>query len=438
LGDVLASDKSVLLPTQTASFANITSYTLGINELALDIANAAASYSAADFVFRAGLSGVPDSWSLAPAPTSITVAPGAGTGGSERLVIRWADGAIANEWLQVNFTPLGDVFYVGNLIGAANTLQVNAGDEAVARNNCTTMLAPASVTNPCDFNRDGKVDAIDQLVARAAFGDTLPALTAPSITGPVSYDWHTQIIGGALNIWAPNPGDFGSTFTVTDPTMLFGPDGVPQIEGVHQGAIADCYFLASGGALAYSNPSRLESLIQNDPGGGWSVTFQYWSSVVYRDVPVVIHTSNQLSSTLQTVANGEVWPLVLEKAYAAFRTWNGSTSQNTMASLGWGFAGSALLALGDDCVSRSITYMTPQDVYAMLSTALANGQPILFHTSATAPTMVQSHVYAITGVSTDTHGVCWVTTYNPWGFYETRTESDLLLNSAGMLVIGAH
>jgi hypothetical protein len=152
---------------------------------------------------------------------------------------------------------------------------------------------------------------------------------------------------------------------------------------------------------------------------------------------VVIHTNDQLSASMQVVANNEVWPLVLEKAYAAFRTWDGVSSQNTLASLGWGCAGTALAALGDPSQSLYLATMSDSDIYAALQTDLAAGQPILFQTSTTAPTMVPSHVYVITAVSTDAQGVCWVTTYNPWGFYDARTEADLVQNSAGALVIGA-
>ena len=52
--------------------------------------------------------------------------------------------------------------------------------------------------------------------------------------------------------------------------------------------------------------------------------------------------------------------------------------------------------------------------------------------------MVPSHVYIITAVSTDPSGTRWITTYNPWGFYETRTESDVLLDATSSVVIGAH
>src|SRR5205814_1622838 len=111
---------------------------------------------------------------------------------------------------------------------------------------------------------------------------------------PVSYDWHTQTINGALNIWAPNPSDFGTTFTVSDPSALFGTDGTPQLETIHQGPTADCYFLAAAGAIAYSNPSRIPAIAKNDPGGGWAVTFQYFNSALNAYVPVVIHTDNEL------------------------------------------------------------------------------------------------------------------------------------------------
>ncbi len=438
-GDVLASDKSVLLPNATANFTNVTSYTGGINELMIDVTNASATYGAGDFVFRVGQSGDPYTWSLGPAPASVSVTAGAGTGGSSRVTLRWNAGAIINQWLQVIFTPASDTFYVGNLVGDLGNLQVTAATETTVRTHSTTLLSPATITNIYDFNRDGRVDATDQLVARAAAGATLTALAAPPVpVPPPAYDWHTQTINGALNIWAPNPSNFGTTFTVTDPTKLFGPDGIPQIEGVHQSSIADCYFLSATGSLAYSNPSRIQSLVQNDAGGGWAVTFQSWNTPTNSYVPLVIHTSNQLSSTKQVVSNNEVWSLVLEKAYAAFRTWNGVTSTNTLDSLGWGFAGSALTDLNDPYQYVSISSTNEAAVYATLQTALTAHQPILYQTSSSAPTMVKSHVYVITGVSTDANGVRWVNTYNPWGFYDTRKETDLLANGIGALVVGAH
>ena len=329
----------------------------------------------------------------------------------------------------------------GDTGGASgNPFIVSGADETAVRQNPVSLVSPAPLTNVYDFNRDGKVNSVDALIARKASGLGLSSFTAPVIaTQPVqpAYDWHTQSINGVLNIWAPNPSDFGTTFTVTDPNALFGSDGVPQITAVHQGPIADCYFLSAAGSLALNNPARIEAIVKNDTGGGWAVTFQYWNNNIGGYQPVVIHTDDELSSTLQTETNGEVWILVLEKAYAAFRTWNGSTSTDTMASLNWGFPGVALSALGDNNQTVSFGMMNNSQIASTIQGDLAANEPILFQTSTIAPDMVQSHVViAITGISTDASGAVWVTTYNPWGFYDTRSESDLLSNGIGNIVVG--
>lgn len=434
-GDAYASDKGALLPGQTATFNHITSYAGGINEIVIDVANGG-TYTASDFTFRLGNSGDPSTWTAAPAPYSVTTTFGAGVSGSARVIIKWADGSIVNQWLQINFTALADTFYFGNLVGSTGTFNVSATDEAAVRANPTTLLSPAAISNTFDFNRDAKVDALDQILARTAKGASLTALTAPTIqTQTAAYDWHTQTINGILNIWAPNPYDFGNTWTVTDPNGLFGADGIPQMTSIRQGPTADCYFLSAEGALAYSNPSRIQSIVSNDSTGGYAVKFQYWDSLTGNYKTIIIHTSREISSSLQ-YPDGEVWSAVIEKAYAAFRTWNGVTSTNTMASLGWGYAGTALLALNNSYTTSPYIGMPADWVYSNLQTALAAHRPVLFHTSTTAPTLVASHVYVITAVSTDANGVKWITSYNPWGFFDTRTMAEFLSNGSGSFVFG--
>lgn len=442
-GDVIAPDKTALLPGQTASFANVSSYSEGINEIVIDVNNAASSYSASDFTFRAGLVGDPSTWAAAPAPVSVSAVAGAGVNGSTRIMIKWADGAIENEWLQVTVNAAADTFYFGNLVGdtggaSGNPLVVSSADEAAVDAHPASFMSPATVTNVYDFNRDGKVDATDAMLARRAAGEGLSNLVAPAAetASTTVYNWQQETINGVLNIWAPDPSDFGTTYTVTDPNALYGSPGVPQITAIHQGPTADCYFLSAEGSLAMDDPARIEALVKNDPGGGWAVTFQYFNSATQTYVPVVIHTADDLSSTMQTEADGQIWPLVLEKAYAAFRTWNGSTSTDTMASLDWGFPSAALSALNDNNFYQSFGILSSSGIANMLQSDLAANEPVLFQTSATAPDMVQSHVYVITGISTDASGTVWVTTYNPWGFYDTRTETDLLSNGIGAVTVG--
>ena len=65
-----------------------------------NLANPAA-LTAADFQFKVGNDNNPAAWTAAPAPASVTVRSGAGTNGSDRVTIIWADNAIENQWLQV-------------------------------------------------------------------------------------------------------------------------------------------------------------------------------------------------------------------------------------------------------------------------------------------------------------------------------------------------
>lgn len=166
-GDAIATDKVALLPGETATFANYTSYARGINGLIVDVGGLAdpQTLDAADFTFKVGNDNDPGRWADAPAPTSVTVRPGEGESGSDRVTITWADGAIANEWLQVTVLANGrtglaedDVFYFGNAVGETGNFpgyaMVNAADERAVRDN---------QRGPAHPGRKGPVDPRDDL-----------------------------------------------------------------------------------------------------------------------------------------------------------------------------------------------------------------------------------------------------------------------------------
>ena len=92
----IANDKSVLLPGQTATFANYTSYSRGINGLMIDVRNLRGTPTANDFLLRVGNDDRPygadpnsplDDWPAAPAPVEITVRAGAGVDGADRVYV---------------------------------------------------------------------------------------------------------------------------------------------------------------------------------------------------------------------------------------------------------------------------------------------------------------------------------------------------------------
>ena len=157
----IATDKTAYLWENpgAATFANISSYTKGINGIMVDISGSHPSISADDFIFRVGNNNSPGLWGTANAPTSVSVRAGAGVGGSDRVEIIW-NGAAApiKQWLNVIVLanadtglaqkvgyPVGhgDQFFFGNAVGnmgtgdtVANALVTAADEAAIRANNC--------------------------------------------------------------------------------------------------------------------------------------------------------------------------------------------------------------------------------------------------------------------------------------------------------------
>ncbi len=233
--------KVALLPGHTATFQNYTNYSRGINGIMVDLSHVSGPISASDFEFRVGNSSTPDTWDLAPAPLSITVRE---VGGVRRVTIIWADddpmtpereaGSISKEWLQVTVkatenTDLAtdEVFYYGNAVGDVGNSEfnamVNATDEIEIRNH-PAFVPPATLDSRYDLNRDRKVNATDQIIARAntTFADALILIEAPAATIP------GEAVAGAT-VWV----DAVVTGATTDATLQ------AVNEGVHTQRIAD-------------------------------------------------------------------------------------------------------------------------------------------------------------------------------------------------------
>jgi aryl-phospho-beta-D-glucosidase BglC (GH1 family) len=189
--NAIAPDKSALLPGQTATFANYTNYARGLNGMMIDIANLpTANLLASDFTLKTGTSANPTTWLSAPAP-SITVRPGAGVNGSDRVELVWPDQAILNQWLQVTVNATAntglaapDVFYFGNLPGDTGNAPAGSANAIVSVADILTVKSQngltASITSAFDFNRDGRISISDILLAKSENGISLPLLAAPA------------------------------------------------------------------------------------------------------------------------------------------------------------------------------------------------------------------------------------------------------------------
>ena len=194
MGQAIAKDKRPLLPGQSASFANYSSYDKGINGLAVDVVNLIGVPTIDDFEFTMGRNADFDSWVAAPSPTSFDFVAGGGGPGTDRVLIRWADGDILNRWLKVTIAanettglPSADVFYFGNAPGdtgdSLTNALVNATDVVNTRDNKKGPFNGAAIDDPYDFNRDGLVNATDVVFARDNI--TSPFTALQLITPPL-------------------------------------------------------------------------------------------------------------------------------------------------------------------------------------------------------------------------------------------------------------
>jgi hypothetical protein len=230
--DAIAPGKWALLPGETASSANYTNYTRGLNGVMIDIQGLAhaADVDVDDFEFRLGNDDDPANWSAAPVPASITISQGGGTDGSDRVMLIWADGAISEQWLEVTVKPTvdigllaADVAYFGNAIGDVNSDGYTGLDDALqiwAARRIPGINPAAPIDYTHDINRDGWVGLDDALQA-----------------------WHHRKIPGThpgLHMTAPAPGSPAmSSPPVVAPLILVPATPAPGIPGagIPDGAI---------------------------------------------------------------------------------------------------------------------------------------------------------------------------------------------------------
>lgn len=198
-GQAIAPDKEALLPGETASWRNYTSYSLGINGVMMDVLGLSdpQSIAADDFHFLTGNTSNVSTWTAALSPSSITVRPGAGEQQSDRIELVWPDRFFENTWLQVRLranrdTGLAadDVFYFGNAVGESGNnpgdANVDIADELGARQHPRAFFNPAPIDFAFDYNRDARVNASDEIIARNRANAAAPQLLLLAAPLPVA------------------------------------------------------------------------------------------------------------------------------------------------------------------------------------------------------------------------------------------------------------
>jgi calpain family cysteine protease len=204
-----------------------------------------------------------------------------------------------------------------------------------------------------------------------------------------------------------------------------------------QGKLGDCYFLSSVASLAQRHPEVLRDAIHANPDGTFDVRF---FRIQKNGPPTEIHVmvddeipedgdGKPLFASARD--NQEVWPLILEKGYAAFRKGYNEVDKGA-------HPGEALTELtGKPAVESKIEPKTADAVFTQLKDAIAQGKPTCasiqslpnrldMYRKLLAPAGVSAanidktlgvrnaHAYTVLGVSEE-NGQKFVTVRDPWG-----------------------
>ena len=199
--NAIATDIEALLPGETSSFANTTSFIHGINGIIVD-ANLAdpSALSASDIVLSSGIGNLSSDFTLLGVNADVSVRAGEGVDGSDRITITLPNGSVTNEFLQVRVlanstTGLSqdDVFYFGNVIGdtgdSTTDTRVDGSDVLRVQQNLSGFFGTEDVENDFDIDRDGRVDGTDVLLIQAnlsPFFSSPVIITAPVLTAVTS------------------------------------------------------------------------------------------------------------------------------------------------------------------------------------------------------------------------------------------------------------
>ena len=181
---------------QELGYENLINTSRGINGLAFDFDNLPGNLTADDFEFQMSPTGAfieadhpPSGWDLAPAPSSISLVPGA----PARVIIEWPDNAIANRWLRVTIKANGntgllesEVYYLGHLLGEMNGPQ--AGIYSISNADVSMIRGlvdqNATISTTADIDKNSFVNNSDISLMRSGVGVLqLRNITIPAASG---------------------------------------------------------------------------------------------------------------------------------------------------------------------------------------------------------------------------------------------------------------
>ncbi len=204
---------------------------------------------------------------------------------------------------------------------------------------------------------------------------------------------------------------------------------------IDQGAVGDCYFVASLGAVALKTPSAIYNMFTDNGDGTFTVRFFNNGVADYvtvdRYLPTngwggFIYANNSSGMAYDNVSN-ELWVALAEKAYAQINQsgWIGQDNTNTYEGIAYGWPFNAMKQI----TGRNTAHSDMNDYFLFIHTgdnvadmwnAFSAGRSVVVNTnSSTAAGIVGSHSYILTGYN---YATGKYKLYNPWGGADGQVE----------------
>lgn len=218
---------------------------------------------------------------------------------------------------------------------------------------------------------------------------------------------------------------------VSEGLGLYGPDGNPDPNDVNQGALADCYFLASLASLAscQNGQSWLKSIQYINAANPTQVVTKF--SDALNGVTTLVYSDLLISTEFEQFdpSNRDLWVELFVKSYAYYRygQYGGQIQGvDTYGSLNYGNPSQVFYDLG--CVPIGAPGVSPDpSIFAQMKALLDGGSSgicLLTPTPTVNGSIVADHAYSVVGGD----GATFITIRNPWGIDSGGPTIDIGLS----------
>ena len=226
-------------------------------------------------------------------------------------------------------------------------------------------------------------------------------------------------------------------------------EDVSEFSDPIQGALGDCYLIAAMSSVVWSRPYAIANFVRpssygddegpihritfHKPGSSMDPVFPNGRVEVSEQVPVVEGSHSWIYA--RSDDPGEIWPAVLEKAYAKWKTRNTTDFPDYRSIAG----GSSVMAcaelVGGEQHSVPLPFVIPGihqptiNCIKWNSVGRRTSNPMVASTYDSAPSgldynaarVVGNHAYSVLGWESH-NGTYYVVLRNPWGAYEATLD----------------